>query len=66
MVIANDSNTNESYTYGGDVNLWSTFFIASRNSVNEPAKIKSSDLENFRKLILKIKPAHLIAFLFNS
>ena len=62
-VIAN-SHLDENFAIGGDENLWATFFIAAKNSINERATIDLSRKREFRELILKLKPAHLVAFVF--
>lgn len=58
-VIANNE-TAESYTTGG--NLWATFFI-SGPAINIPATVSKFRQQEFRRLVLKLKPAHLVAFL---
>lgn len=58
-VIAN-SETAESYTPGG--NLWATFFIAGA-TISTIANISKFRQVEFRRLVLKLKPAHLVAFL---
>ena len=62
-LIAN-SYFDENYSIGGDENLWATFFIASKSSLEEQGYISSSRKREFRELILKLKPAHLVAFTF--
>lgn len=59
-VIAN-SIQQEDYNPGG--NLWATFFIAG-NSINETAYVPKIREKEFRELVLKLKPAHLVAYLF--
>lgn len=58
-VIAN-SETTESYSTGG--NLWATFFIAG-NTISSIATISIARQTEFRRLVLKLKPAHTVAFL---
>lgn len=61
-IIAN-SAYDEVFNIGGEDNLWSTFFIAG-NSINEIATIPNSRKTEFRELVLKLKPAHLVGFLY--
>lgn len=58
-VIAN-SEGNESYNPGGI--LWPTFFI-SGNTISTPANVSQYRKTEFRRLVLKLKPAHTVAFL---
>ena len=60
-VIANTIET-ENYNIGGNQNLWSTFFIASKDSLTKAGIIELSRKREFKELILKLKPAHLVAF----
>lgn len=60
-VIANRIST-EVYNIGGNSHLWATFYIASKNSLFHGATIPASRKDEFRELILKLKPAHLVAF----
>ena len=62
-VIANN-HLDENFPIGGDENLWATFFIAAKNSMYEKGNVPLSRKREFRELILKLKPAHLVAFLF--
>lgn len=62
-VIAN-SIENESYSFGGNENLWATFFIAAKNDITQKANIPLSRKKEFKELVLKLKPAHTIAFIF--
>jgi hypothetical protein len=62
-VIANDIE-NEVYSIGGNQNLYATFFIASAASLYEKGIVESHRKQEFRELILKLKPAHLVAFTF--
>lgn len=57
--IANEEKP-ESYSTGGV--LWPTFFIAG-DEINEIATIPRTRLTEFRRLVLKLKPAHTVAFL---
>ncbi len=58
-VIANQE-TAESYSTGG--NLWATFFI-SGDTIDTPANVSQFRQREFRRLVLKLKPAHTVAFL---
>jgi hypothetical protein len=60
-VIANSAEPNENYSTGG--NLWATFFIAG-DTLNSIATVPASRQREFRELVLKLKPAHLVGFLF--
>lgn len=62
-VIAN-SMYDEMYSFGGVENLWATFFIAGKNGLNTIAEIPKYRKSEFRELVLKLKPANTIAFLF--
>ncbi len=57
--IANNE-TPETYNTGGI--LWPTFFIAG-DTISSVAKIPVSRQTEFRRLVLKLKPAHTVAFL---
>lgn len=61
-VVANYID-NESYNFGGSENLWATFFISSPNDISQSATIPDARRRDFRELILKLKPAHTVAFL---
>lgn len=61
-VIANHYEA-ENYAVGGDTNLWATFFIGGEN-LGEAAVVPVSRQKEFRELVLKLKPAHTVAFLF--
>lgn len=61
-VIANEAVVNESYSVGVG-NLWATFFIGGEN-LGDFATIEQSRLIEFKELVLKLKPAHLVAFTF--
>ena len=63
-VIANSKKANELYSVADDY-LWATFFIGGE-SLGEVAEVPETRLEEFRELVLKLKPAHLIAFTFIS
>lgn len=58
-VIAN-SEQPETYNPGGI--LWPTFFI-SGNTISTPANVSQYRQTEFRRLVLKLKPAHTMAFL---
>lgn len=61
-VVANSLDPEESFNIGGDENLWATFFIDA-SVLGDMAEVpKERELE-FRELVLKLKPAHTIAFL---
>lgn len=62
-VIANDVN-NENYSIGGAENLYSTFFIASHSSLLEKGTVNINRKKEFKELVLKLKPAHSVAFTF--
>lgn len=61
-VIANSYKRNELYSVD-DEYLWATFFIAGP-TLGTAAEVPETRLEEFRELVLKLKPAHLIAFTF--
>jgi len=60
-VIANRI-TNDNYGVG-EGNLWATFFIGGEN-LGQMASIPEKRQKEFRELVLKLKPAHTVAFLF--
>ena len=60
-VIANSIEVNESFSIGGDANLWATFFIGGPN-LGDTANVPVTRLREFKELVLKLKPAHLVAF----
>ena len=60
-VIANDNVLIESYSIGS--NLWATFFIGGEN-LGEVANVPSNRILEFKELVLKLKPAHTVAFTF--
>lgn len=62
QVIANSYRLNESYSVADD-KLWATFFIGGA-VLGEFASIPAKRNEEFRELVLKLKPAHLVAFTF--
>lgn len=62
QVIANSYKPNESYSVGDD-GLWATFFIGGA-VLGEMASVPAKRQEEFRELVLKLKPAHLVAFTF--
>jgi hypothetical protein len=51
----------ESYTVGA--NLWATFFIGGEN-LGDYAEVPSDRVVEFKELVLKLKPAHTVAFTF--
>lgn len=59
QVVANEEKP-EQYNLGG--NLWPTFFIAG-NTISTVANVSGFRQTEFRRLILKLKPAHTVAFL---
>lgn len=59
QVVANEEKP-EQYNLGG--NLWPTFFIAGE-TISTVANISSFRQTEFRRLLLKLKPAHTVAFL---
>lgn len=62
QLIANLSTPNESFSVGSE-NLWATFFIGGP-VLGEMANIPPKREEEFRELVLKLKPAHLVAYTF--
>jgi len=60
-VIANSIESNESFSVGGDDSLWATFFIGGLN-LGDTAEVPATRLREFKELVLKLKPAHLVAF----
>jgi len=60
-VIANKIDPDESYGVGN--NLWASFFIGG-DELGENAVIPESRRREFRELVLKLKPAHLAAYIF--
>ncbi len=61
-VIANSYKPNEPYSVADD-KLWATFFIGGE-VLGEMAVVPLKRQEEFRELVLKLKPAHLVAFTF--
>lgn len=61
QVIANLSVPNESYSVGS--NLWATFFIGGEN-LGDMANVSANRLQEFKELVLKLKPAEKVAFIF--
>lgn len=61
-VIANEANT-ENYNIGGVNKLYATFFIAG-TTIEQIATVERTREREFRELILKLKPAHLVGYLF--
>jgi hypothetical protein len=61
-VIANSYRPNEPYSVS-DERLWATFFIGGA-VLGDMAEIPIKRQEEFRELVLKLKPAHLAAFTF--
>jgi hypothetical protein len=62
QVIANSYKSDEAYSVGDD-KLWATFFIGGA-VLGDFANIPANREEEFRELVLKLKPAHLVAFTF--
>lgn len=62
QVIANLSTANESFSVGSE-NLWATFFIGGA-VLGELAPVPSIRQQEFKELVLTLKPAHLAAFTF--
>lgn len=62
QVIANSYKPNEPYSVADD-KLWATFFIGGE-ILGDMAEIPAKREEEFRELVLKLKPAHLVAFTF--
>lgn len=60
-LIANLIEPNESYNVGD--NLWSTFFIGGE-TLGQMAEIPARREREMRELVLKLKPAHLVAYTF--
>ena len=61
-VIANSLAEIESFAVGND-NLWATFFIGGA-TLGTSANVPYSRLKEFKELVLKLKPAHTVAFSF--
>lgn len=62
QLIANSFKPNESYSVANE-NLWATFFIGGQ-VLGDMANIHPKREQEFRELVLKLKPAHLVAFTF--
>lgn len=62
-VIANSINPVEFYAIGGNENLWATFFIGGE-VLGDIAEVPESRLREFKELVIKLKPAHTVAFTF--
>lgn len=60
-VIANKIEPSEAYGVGD--NLWASFFIGG-DTLGEVAAIPQSRQREFRELVLRLKPAHLAAYIF--
>lgn len=60
-IIANLTTPNETFSVGG--NLWATFFIGGEN-LGDVALVPENRLLEFKELVLKLKPAHLVAYTF--
>jgi hypothetical protein len=60
-VIANKIQPGESYGVG--TNLWASFFIGG-DTLGDVAIIPLERQREFRELVLKLKPAHLAAYIF--
>jgi len=61
-VVANSIEEVESYAVGDD-NLRATFFIGGA-TLGEYATVPRERLREFKELVIKLKPAHLVAFTF--
>lgn len=62
QLIANSSNPNESFSVGAE-SLWATFFIGGA-VLGTMANVSPSRAVEFRELVLKLKPMHLVAYTF--
>jgi hypothetical protein len=62
-VIANSIREIESYAVGSADNLWATFFIGGQ-VLGDMATVPYNRLKEFKELVIKLKPAHLVAFTF--
>lgn len=62
QLIANSSEPNESFSVGSE-NLWASFFISGA-VLGESAYVSPDREEEFRELVLMLKPAHLVAYTF--
>ena len=61
-VIANEATISESYSVGSG-NLWATFFIGGIN-LGDVATIPLNRVQEFKELVLKLKPVHTVAYTF--
>lgn len=61
-VIANSADPVESFSVG-EGNLWATFFI-SGEILGDFTTVPEVRLSEFKELVLKLKPAHTVAFTF--
>lgn len=61
-VIANYADVNEDFSIGVG-NLWATFFIGGP-TLGSMATVPQNRMIEFKELVLKLKPAHLVAFTF--
>jgi hypothetical protein len=61
-VIANSIEAVEIYTVS-EAGLWATFFIGGL-VLGTVAEVPSSRLKEFKELVIKLKPAHTVAFTF--
>lgn len=62
QVIANSIEEFESFGVGAG-NLWATFFIGGV-SLGDTANVPVSRLREFKELVIKLKPAQTVAFIF--
>ena len=60
-LIANSIEEVESYSTGGI--LWPTFFIGGPN-LGDVASVPRNRLREFKETVIKLKPAHTVAFTF--
>ena len=60
-LIANSSDPNESFSVGS--NSWATFFIGGQ-VLGQMAEVEQKREKEFRELVLKLKPAHLVSYIF--
>lgn len=63
-VIANSINE-ENFGIGGDENLWATFFISGIGGITTPATILQSRYQEFRELVIKLKPSNMVVYLIS-
>ena len=62
QIIANSKYPNEVFSVS-DESLWASFFIGGA-TFGSTAIVPENRQEEFRELVLKLKPAHLVAFTF--